>query len=83
MIRRRNLFISTFLFFQFLASEEFNKLGARAASKQVASTFNEARNIGKDVEEINKTFKEYLDTNMTFDQVQERLGIAKWLFRKK
>lgn len=70
-------------FFQFLASEEFKKLGARAASKQVASTFNEARNIGKDVEEINKTFKEYLDTDMTFDQVQERLGTAKWLFRKK
>lgn len=70
-------------FFQFLASEEFKKLGARAASKQVASTFNEARNIGKDVEEINRVFKEYLDTDMTFDQVQERLGTAKWLFRKK
>jgi hypothetical protein len=70
-------------FFQFLGSQEFKKLGARAASKQVASTFNEARNIGKDVEEINKTFKEFLDTDMTFDQVQERLGTAKWLFRKK
>ena len=70
-------------FFQFLASEEFKKLGARAASKQVASTFNEARNIGQDVEEINKTFKEFLDTNMTFDQVQERLGTAKWLFKKR
>lgn len=73
-------------FFQFLGSNEFKKLGARVSSNQVASTFNEARNIGQDVEDIDKAFKEYLDTDMTFDQVQERLGVAKWqkktLFRK-
>lgn len=74
-------------FFQFLASNEFKKLGSRVASSQVASTFNEAREEGKDVEEINEAFKEFLDTDMTFDQVQERLGVAKWqkktLFRKQ
>lgn len=74
-------------FFQFLASNEFKKLGSRVASSQVASTFNEAREDGKEVDEINQLFKEFLDTDMTFDQVQERLGVAKWqkktLFRKQ
>lgn len=74
-------------FFQFLGSNEFKKLGARVSSNQVVSTFNEARNIGQDVEDINNLFKEFLDTDMTFDQVQERLNVAPWQqktrFRKK
>lgn len=75
-------------FFQFLASNEFKKMGARADSNQVVQAFNEARNIGKDVEEINNLFKEFLDTDMTIDQVQERLDVAPWKkpkfkFRKK
>jgi hypothetical protein len=70
-------------FFQFLSSEEFKKLGARVASKQVISTFNEARNLGASADEINEEFRKFLDTNLTFDQVQEKLGTAKWLFRKE
>lgn len=74
-------------FFQFLSSNEFKKLGSRVDSKQPVETFNEARNLGHSVEEINQLFREFLDTNMTFDQVQERLGVAKWqkktIFRKK
>jgi hypothetical protein len=70
-------------FFQFLASNEFKKMGSRIDSKQVASTFNEARNLGQDVEEINKAFRDFLDTDMTFDQVQEKLGTAKWLKFKR
>jgi hypothetical protein len=70
-------------FFQFLASNEFKKLGARVDSNQVVATFNEARKEGKDVEGINRLFREFLDTDLKFDQVQERLGTAKWLFKKK
>lgn len=70
-------------FFQFLASEEFKKMGARASSNQVMETFAEALNIGKEVAEMNELFKEFLDNSMTFDQVQEKLGTAKWLFKKE
>jgi hypothetical protein len=70
-------------FFQFLASNEFKKMGSRIDSKQVASTFNEARNLGQDIEEINQAFRDFLDTDMTFDQVQEKLGTAKWLKFKR
>lgn len=65
-------------FFQFLGSNEFKKLGSRVGSDQVVSTFNEARNVGQDVEDINNLFKEFLDTDMTFDQVQEKLNVAPW-----
>lgn len=70
-------------FFQFLASKQFAKLGERAASSQVASTYNEARKLGYDVEELNKAFTEFLDTDMTFDQLEEKLGTAKWLKNKR
>lgn len=69
-------------FFQFLASEEFKKFGERADSNQVVSTFNEARKIGKSVDEINNEFKKFLDTNITIDKVQEKLGVAKWTKHK-
>lgn len=70
-------------FFQFLASNEFKKLGARAGSDQVVKTYNEARDLGLEADEIMREFYKFLDTNRTFDQVQERLGTAKWLFKKK
>jgi hypothetical protein len=70
-------------FFQFLSSNEFKKMGSRIDSKQVASTFNEARNLGQDIEEINQAFRDFLDTDMTFDQVQEKLGTAKWMKYKR
>jgi hypothetical protein len=70
-------------FFQFLSSNEFKKMGSRIDSKQVVSTFNEARNMGQDVNEINQAFRDFLDTDMTFDQVQEKLGTAKWIKYKR
>ena len=74
-------------FFQFLASNEFKKMGARVDSNQTTETFNDARNVGKEVDEINDAFHAFLDGELTFDQVQERLNVAPWQqktrFRKK
>jgi len=65
-------------FFDFLSAEEFTKMGERASSDQVIETFNEARDSGLSAKAIMKKFHEYLDTNMTIDQLQEKLGVAKW-----
>ena len=70
-------------FFQFLASEEFKQLGSKASSNQVVETFNEAMDIEKTVEEINKNFKLFLDGYIKFDKVIENLGVAKWSVETK
>ena len=83
--RERGVYIPTdkeYEFFQFLGSEEFKKMRGRADSNQVIENYLEARNEGKDVEEINDAFKEFLDTDMTFDQMEEKLGNTKRRFKK-
>lgn len=75
-------------FFQFLATQEFKQMGSKNDSNQTVETFNEARNAGHEVDEINKLFHVFLDGELTFDQVQERLNVAPWQkpktrFRKK
>jgi hypothetical protein len=65
-------------FFDFLASEQFKKMGANDDSKQIAKTYYKARKAGHDVTEINEAFSDYLNKNLSLDEVQERLHIAEW-----
>lgn len=66
-------------FYDFLSSELFRNLGRYADSNQIIETFVDARNAGIDAEMIDKEFKGYLDsTDITFDEVQEKLNVAKW-----
>ena len=65
-------------FFDFLSSEQFKTLAMRADSNQVIKTFNEARKLGEEVNDINKAFQDFLTKNITFDVVQERLNVAEW-----
>lgn len=67
-------------FFDFMGSDEYKSYTKNLDSNQVAETFNEARDLGKSVDEINKKFQLYTDgITKTFDQVQEQLGITPWL----
>lgn len=66
-------------FIDFLEANWFKALGGKVASNQIVNTYVDARNAGKDADEINKAFQEFLDSeNMTFDEVQEKLKVAKW-----
>lgn len=65
-------------FFEFLSSAQFKKMGAMEDSNQLIETYVDARNAGHDAEEINLEFQEYLNNDLSLDEVQERLGIAKW-----
>jgi hypothetical protein len=65
-------------FFDFLSSNEFKTLSKYADSDQVIETYVDARNKDVDVKEINNAFQEFLNNDLTFDEVQERLKVAKW-----
>jgi hypothetical protein len=65
-------------FYDFLSSEQFKNLGKYADSNQIIETFVDARNAGIDAEMINREFREFMNTDMTFDEVQEKLNVAKW-----
>lgn len=65
-------------FYDFLSSEQFKNLGKYADSNQVIETFVDARNAGVDAEMINKEFNEFMNSDLTFDEVQEKLNVAKW-----
>jgi hypothetical protein len=66
-------------FFQFMASDEFKKMGKEYDSSQVANLVNEARNKGYDIEDLKTRFQTYLDKTITFDKIQEDFGITPWL----
>ena len=65
-------------FYAFLSSEAFKVLGAYADSNQVLETYVDARNAGEDANTINFAFLDFLNEEITFDEVQERLNVAKW-----
>jgi hypothetical protein len=66
-------------FFDFLSSENFKNYKNILDSNQIVSTFNEARDIGKTVEEINSEYQKYRDDLITSDVVRENLGVAPWI----
>lgn len=65
-------------FMDFLSSKQFENLSKYADSNQVIQTYADARSLGEDVDKINKEFNNFMNTNVTFDVVQERLKVAKW-----
>jgi hypothetical protein len=65
-------------FYDFLSSEQFKNLGKYADSNQVIETFVDARNANIDADMINREFQEFMNSDMTFDEVQEKLNVAKW-----
>lgn len=65
-------------FYDFLSSEQFKNLGKYADSNQVIETFVDARNAGMDAEMINREFQDFMNSDKTFDEVQEILKVAKW-----
>lgn len=65
-------------FFQFLSSQQFKSLAGYGDSDQLAQTYADARNAGIDVNIINEEFTKFQNDELSLDQVQERLNIAKW-----
>lgn len=65
-------------FLDFLSSKQFAKLGQLADSNQIIETFTEARKMQQDVDEINQAFIDFMDGELDFTEVQERLKVAKW-----
>jgi hypothetical protein len=65
-------------FLDFISSKEFEKLKQYADSDQILETFVDARNADIDIEKILQEFEDYKNTNIGFDEVQERLGVAKY-----
>jgi hypothetical protein len=65
-------------FFDFLSSEQFKKMGANDDSTQIAKVYVKARKAGYDVKDITEEFANYLNKNLSLDEVEERLKIAEW-----
>jgi hypothetical protein len=65
-------------FFDFLGSQQFKNLGKYADSNQIIETYVDARNAGVDADMINKEFQDFMNSDMTLDEVQEKLNVAKW-----
>lgn len=65
-------------FFDFLSSQQFKALAKYADSDQIAETYANARNKDIDVDLINEGFTKFMNDEMSWDQVQEFLHIAKW-----
>ena len=65
-------------FYDFLSSEQFKSLGKYADSNQVIETYVDARNAGVDADTINNEFMNFMNDDLTFDEVQEKLKVAKW-----
>lgn len=59
-------------FEEFLKSSEFKKLKSRVDSDQIFEDFAEALNEGEEYQDIIAGYGEYLDTEMTFEQVDEK-----------
>jgi hypothetical protein len=65
-------------FYDFLSSEQFKNLGKYADSNQIIETFVDARKMGLDVDLINEEFTNFMNGELDFDEVQEKLHVAKW-----
>lgn len=65
-------------FLDFLSSKQFDVMKQYADSNQIIETFVEARDSGEDVKAIQDQFQTFINTNLTFDEVQEKLKVAKW-----
>jgi hypothetical protein len=59
-------------FFQFLSSQQFKTLSKYADSDQIIEDFTKANDEGFSVDEIMQGYEEFLNSDMTFEQVQER-----------
>ena len=59
-------------FYQFLSSQQFKTLSKYADSEQVIQDFNRAIDDGFSLDEIMKGYDEFLNSDMTFEQVEER-----------
>jgi hypothetical protein len=59
-------------FFDFLSSQQFKSLSMRVDSNQVVSDFTQANDEGFSPEQITKQYDEFLNSDMTFEQVEER-----------
>lgn len=65
-------------FYDFLSSAQFKSLGKYADSNQIIETYVDARNAGVDADTINNEFINFMNDDLTFDEVQEKLKVAKW-----
>jgi len=65
-------------FYDFLSSEQFRNLGKYADSNQIIETYVDARNAGVEADTINKEFMNFMNADLSFDEVQEKLNVAKW-----
>jgi hypothetical protein len=77
--KRRQIFIDKGLhikdwdtFFNFLSSKQFESLSMRVDSNQVVSDYDKANDEGFNTEQIQKQYDEFLNSDMTFEQVEER-----------
>lgn len=59
-------------FEDFLKSSEFKKISKYVDSDQVMEDFNEAINEGEEYDEILKAYREFNDSEMTFEQIAEQ-----------
>lgn len=58
-------------FWDFLSSEQFKNMSKYADSNQIVEDFVQAMDEGFSLDEIAKTYNEFENTNITFDQVAE------------
>jgi hypothetical protein len=65
-------------FLDFLSSQQFATLKQYADSNQIIETFTQARDLGTDVKKIQDEFNNYINSDIGFDEVQEKLKVAKW-----
>lgn len=59
-------------FFNFLSSKQFKTLSKYVPSDELVEDFNNAMDDGYKVGEIKKQYQDYLNSEMTFEQVAER-----------
>jgi hypothetical protein len=59
-------------FFEFLSSQQFKTLSSYADSDQIIEDFNVAIDDGFSIKQIERQYTEYLNTEMTFEQVAEK-----------
>lgn len=59
-------------FFQFLSSQQFKTLSKYADSDQIIEDFVSADSEGFTLDQIMKGYEEFLNNDMTFEQVEER-----------
>lgn len=59
-------------FFQFLSSQQFKTLSKYADSDQIIEDFTNAFDEGFSIDEIMQGYEEFLNNELTFEQVEER-----------